>query len=208
MQHIEVELFHHTPTWVVERAVSKPYQHEPVEGRAERVIAVKKHTSEAEFLGYWFDIRGMSRLCLMEMTRHRIASYSVESTRYTLRKALQKHQEGADLHEFFVTPMRNGTVDDALAAYVYQTAVSFMAHAHELLEQSYKQDEIKYLLPESWRTNAVVHMNARSFANFAALRTESHAHFEIRHVAGLMVQAIPEDQRFILPEQVRHEFGL
>ncbi len=40
-----------------------------------------KHGSVLEHLVYNFDIKGISRACLQELARHRIASLSVKSTR-------------------------------------------------------------------------------------------------------------------------------
>lgn len=52
----------------------------------ERIINKNKHKSIAEHLVYTFSIDGISRACLQELARHRIASLSVKSTRYTLKK--------------------------------------------------------------------------------------------------------------------------
>ena len=51
-----------------------------------RVGNKNKHKSTLEHLVYTFDIDGISRACLQELARHRIASYSVKSTRYTLKE--------------------------------------------------------------------------------------------------------------------------
>ncbi len=45
-----------------------------------------KHASPLEHLVYTFYIQGISRALLQELSRHRIASLSVKSTRYTLKE--------------------------------------------------------------------------------------------------------------------------
>lgn len=45
-----------------------------------------KHASTLEHLYYTFYIQGISRATLQELARHRIASLSVKSTRYTLKE--------------------------------------------------------------------------------------------------------------------------
>lgn len=52
------------------------------------LINVKKHSSISEHIIYIFNIKGISRLVLQELARHRIASYSVKSSRYVLKKHL------------------------------------------------------------------------------------------------------------------------
>ena len=57
----------------------------------ERVIR-DGHTSTLETLNYCFDIDGLSRAALQELARHRHASLSVQSTRYTLSKQLKDEE--------------------------------------------------------------------------------------------------------------------
>ena len=51
----------------------------------ERVGNKFKHASTLEHLSYNFYIQGISRALLQELARHRVASLSVKSTRYTLK---------------------------------------------------------------------------------------------------------------------------
>lgn len=52
----------------------------------DRVCNKYKHESVVEHIVFSFNIEGISRLCLQELARHRIASLSVKSTRYTLKQ--------------------------------------------------------------------------------------------------------------------------
>lgn len=54
-----------------------------------KAIIKNGHTSTIEHIVFTFDIKGISRAALQELARHRIASLSVESTRYVLKKKLQ-----------------------------------------------------------------------------------------------------------------------
>ena len=87
---MKVKLLNYTPLKVADIAICKCYGNEPhsdsekVKARINRVANVSKHASTIEHLYYNFDIDGISRACLQEVARHRIASYSVRSTRYTL----------------------------------------------------------------------------------------------------------------------------
>ena len=87
-----VELLHHTPLEVADIAICKCYGNEPqsdkekVKARINRVANVSKHASTIEHLSYSFDIDGISRACLQELARHRIAIYTVKSSRYTLQE--------------------------------------------------------------------------------------------------------------------------
>jgi len=89
---MKVKLLHNTPLEVADIAISKCYDKEPYkdvtkqQSRINRVANVSKHSSTIEHLVYSFDIDGISRAVLQELARHRIASYTVKSTRYTLKE--------------------------------------------------------------------------------------------------------------------------
>ena len=87
-----VRLLHATPLEVVDIAICKCYSNKPhdelekIQARITKVANVSKHSSTIEHLNYSFDIDGISRAVLQELARHRIASYTVKSTRYTLKE--------------------------------------------------------------------------------------------------------------------------
>ena len=93
-----VKLLHHTPLEVADIAICKCYGNEPhedldkIQARINRVANVSKHASTIEHLTYSFDIDGISRGCLQQLCRHRVASYTVQSTRYTLSKLLKSER--------------------------------------------------------------------------------------------------------------------
>lgn len=51
-----------------------------------RLIFKNKHESISEHIVYTFNLIDVPRYVLQELARHRIASYSVKSTRYTLKE--------------------------------------------------------------------------------------------------------------------------
>lgn len=97
-----VEVLHYTPLEVADIAICKCYGNEPhsdsekVKARINRVANVSKHASTIEHLNYSFDIDGISRACLQQLCRHRIASYTVQSTRYVLNKLLKNERSFID----------------------------------------------------------------------------------------------------------------
>jgi len=55
---------------------------------------------------------------------------------------------------------------------------------------SLPRNTLKYLLPESFRTSLVWTINARSLLNFLKLRLTPNAHYEIRHLALLILELV------------------
>lgn len=89
---MEVKLLNYTPLEVADIAICKCYGNTPheeldkVKARINRVANVSKHASTIEHLVYNFDIDGTPRYVLQELARHRIASYTVKSSRYTIKE--------------------------------------------------------------------------------------------------------------------------
>ncbi|MBO7044648.1 FAD-dependent thymidylate synthase [bacterium] len=92
MNNIKVELLDYTSVDTVLNAIGKPYKNErPTLDLLKRIVD-SGHESVIEHAFFNFNIDGISRLCLQELARHRIASFTVESTRYTLHKMLKEFE--------------------------------------------------------------------------------------------------------------------
>lgn len=177
----------------------------------ERVGNKNKHKSVLEHMVFTFMITGLSRATLQELARHRMASYSVKSTRYTL-KELKNETEDLVLGSSTVSKYINilsieedplflqyieslGITKEDLEE-IDQTNILTLRKLKELLENSKcPNDLVKFALPECYRTNVVMTINARSLQNFLELRSSTHALWEIRLLAKRLYQALPEEAK-------------
>lgn len=131
------------------------------------------HTSVLEHASATFRVEGISRACLAQLTRHRIASYSVESQRY--REICRG--------DWYVTPP---TLEgDELDAY-HAAMEAAMAAYEDALAHGVRKEDARYLLPMATRTTLVMTINARSLQNFLQLRLAPASHWEIRELAAEM----------------------
>jgi len=158
-----------------------------------------KHESVFEHLYFTFQIIGVSRLLLQELTRHRIASYSVKSTRFTLAKAIAEINSINDVEEYIVIPNHFTETQKNLLKWHVFNLISEMKNLHKL---GMKQDDLKYFLPECWKTELIMSINARSLKNFFNLRMAPAAHWEIRELAYKMYEVIPDEVKFIFDSEV------
>ena len=204
MKNIKVKLIHITPPKGVLAAIGKPYRNESPSVDLVRRICVSPHTgrpheSVLEHVGFTFDVLGSSRLELQEHMRHRLASPTVESTRFSLKKIVDLNLfSPADvndrlLEELFVQPdfscdklsrISSEHADNFRAVYRTVQVRSLLALA-DLLRGGLPNDVAKYVVCEGLRTNFTWTINLRSLLNFLELRDSQNAHFEIRHIAGL-----------------------
>lgn len=204
MDKIKVILQHVTPEFIVNEAVGMPYDTPPSSELTGKVIGIKKHMSCAEHIVINWHIIGSSRLELQEHMRHRMASPTVESTRYVLKKML-------DYSDVFVSPDLSALPSDKAAlvdATVKHIQKQFFSAAKKLRYAGIPNDYIKYIVPESLRTSFSWTINLRSFINFLELRTDKHAHFEIRHIANEMRKAISEKLEANYVDEILSQMGL
>jgi len=175
----------------------------PKDKKLIRSLIEWKHTSIFEHCNYTFKIEGVSRALLQELVRHRMASYTVRSTRYTLKdltkdKDIEKVNTPAGykkiVERYCVVP----ELPDVALKKFYETTAQNLKHILLFLSK-YKlpNDLIKYLLPESFKTELVITLNARSFRNFLKLRTSKAALWEIRELGLMMYKSIPKDHKIL-----------
>ncbi|MCR8701024.1 FAD-dependent thymidylate synthase [Campylobacter sp. RM12176] len=154
------------------------------------------HTSTIEHIHFTFDIKGISRAALQELARHRIASLSVESTRYTLKKL-----KNIDIREFryedYLVETNNPIVDKYSRASLDRTI--------SCLKDNVKNDLAKYALPESYKTSLIWSINARSLRNFLELRSSSKALWELRELSNEIIDSLPEEYLILFKDIIKEE---
>jgi thymidylate synthase (FAD) len=161
------------------------------------------HESVFEHCSYTFKIEGVSRALLQELVRHRIASYTVRSTRFTLKDITKdmEIEKAEDLSDYRKIVDRYCVVPDipeeALNEFYKNTALSLKGVYKFLREYNLSNDKVKYLLPESFKTELLMSINVRSFRNFLRLRSSKKALWEIRNLALEMYKVIPADHHIL-----------
>ncbi|WP_086239020.1 FAD-dependent thymidylate synthase [Campylobacter devanensis] len=202
---MEVTLLNHTPLWVCSNAIRTCWQSfdkgdnggEIDLALIDRVGNQLKHASTLEHLFYNFYIKGISRACLQELARHRIASLSVKSTRYTLKELKNESEfkpNDFDNASRYIVLTSNEFVDNA--------SINALENLRQILNQNTSLDIAKYCLPESYKTELSWSINARSLQNFITLRSSKSALWEIRNLANAIYNALPNEHKFIFAECV------
>lgn len=209
---MKVTLKHYTPLEVCSMAIRTCWQSfdksdnggEKDLSLIDRVGNKNKHSSTLEHLYYNFYIQGISRACLQELARHRIASYSVKSSRYTLKEIKEEasflpiNDENLKRAEKYVvfTPHENVNI----------ASIKALENLRELLITPIGNDLAKYAMPESYKTELHWSINARSLQNFLELRTNRAALWEIQKLAHSIYDAIPNEHKFIFEEKITQPY--
>lgn len=153
------------------------------------------HASPLEHASFTFGIEGVSRSFLAQISRHRIASFSVQSQRYV-------DMDNAD----HVVPKEIYNAGYSAVRLYEESVKNSFNNYNELKEELTKkyiaegmkespakkkaQEDARYLLPEACCTRMIVTMNARELNHFFNLRCCNRASREIREVAEEMLKLV------------------
>ena len=122
--------------------------------------------------------RGVSH----EIVRHRIASYSQESTRYCNYSQDKFGNELTFIRPCFWTA-------DSPAFAVWKASMEAAERDYfRLLELGATPQEARSVLPNSLKTEIVVTMNLREWRHFFKLRTAAAAHPQMRQTAAALLR--------------------
>jgi thymidylate synthase (FAD) len=157
--------------------LKKKIDKETKERLIKQVIA-SGHTSTLEHASFSFGIEGISRITEVQLVRHRMASYSVQSGRYVKRGAVK----------YTIPPkiLENKTVLKKYKKYLTE-ANNFY---NELIDGGIAVEDARYCQPQSLQTKLVVTMNARALLHFLELRCCERAQWEIRAMAVEMLKQV------------------
>lgn len=162
------------------------------------------HESPIEHVSFTFGIEGVSRSLLAQITRHRIASYSVKSQRYVregdfayvvppeiaadedalglFEETMRRDQEAYDqLVEILSNKKTKQLIAEGMSEKAARSAASKLAN-----------EDARFVLPNACETKMIVTMNARSLMNFFHHRCCSRAQWEIRALADEMLKLVRE----------------
>ncbi|MCF8012101.1 MAG: FAD-dependent thymidylate synthase [Clostridiales bacterium] len=146
------------------------------------------HYSPVEHVSFTFGIEGVSRSLLAQITRHRLASFSVKSQRYVEESASQQ-----DIFNYIVPLRIKNLGEEYINEYKEQMKQiqSWYNYWMEMLasDESAKEDA-RFVLPNAAETKFIVTMNARELHHFFNLRCCNRAQWEIRALATEMLRLV------------------
>lgn len=137
------------------------------------------HTSVLEHAVFTFKVEGLSRAALAQLTRHRLASFDVQSQRYV-------RIHGADL----VMPESIKNSDFYTEAWSLLEDV--MNLYQKMCDAGITCEDARYITPQAVPTKLIMTMNTRELLHFFSLRTCNRAQWEIREMADRMLRLCRE----------------
>ncbi len=148
------------------------------------------HMSPFEHASFTFGIEGVSRSLLAQITRHRVASFSVKSQRY-----VSANNDG-EVFNYVIPPSIEELGKEAVEKYKSQMATmqEWYNDWQQMLGGACEKsnEDARFVLPNAAETKMVVTMNARELQHFFHLRCCNRAQWEIRDVAWQMLALVLE----------------
>ncbi|GHT60734.1 flavin-dependent thymidylate synthase [Endomicrobiia bacterium] len=158
--------------------ISEKFTKEKIKELLGKVIS-SGHNSVLEHASFTFGVEGVSRSLLAQLTRHRIASFSVQSQRYV------KFKNGVE----FVVPETIKRDKNLLGKYN-----NFLKNTEKLykefLDADIPAEDARYILPNASTTKIVITMNTRELRHFFSLRSCNRAQWEIRDMTCRMLSLV------------------
>jgi thymidylate synthase, flavin-dependent len=129
--------------------------------------------------------RGVSH----EIVRHRIASYSQESTRYCnyTNEKFGSEISCIDISSGFRYDLNNEQ-DRTKYEIWYRAMCSAEQYYFDMINAGARPEEARSVLPNSLKTELVITMNLREWRHFIKLRAGSRAHPQIKEIADMVLE--------------------
>ncbi|PKM61492.1 MAG: thymidylate synthase (FAD) [Firmicutes bacterium HGW-Firmicutes-21] len=158
------------------------------------------HESPFEHVSVTFGIEGVSRAVLAQITRHRIASFSVQSQRYVNKEHFTYIIPPAILNNPEALAEFTAAMEEDRAHYIRIARILTAEHKERLIADGADEktaektaqkaafENARSVLPNACDTKIIMTMNVRSLYNFFALRCCNRAQWEIRTLAVEMLR--------------------
>lgn len=214
---MKVEIIAHTPDCekLIASAAKLCYSQTGVDGIMDGLTPEKTekfinmlvsmgHESPFEHVSFTFGIEGVSRAVLAQITRHRIASFSVQSQRYVNKESFtyimppEIEALPAAKEEFLKAMEEDRQHYIRLAALLKEKHTARLveggvdAAAAEKAAEKLAFEDARSVLPNACDTKIVMTMNVRSLYNFFNLRCCTRAQWEIRALADEMLRKVKQ----------------
>ena len=166
----------------------------------DRVELLYSTKTSLTHMSFSFALTGVSRALLQEIARHRSASLSVKSTRYTLKELKSELPFTSLSYPCSVQLLRHVGRYCKLTGIsdCYSAIVNSLEATRKLVVGGFSNDVVKYTLCEAYKTDLVLTIDLIGLINLIKLRTKKGVLLEFQEVANEMRDLLPSDLKNII----------
>ena len=184
---MEIKVLNRTalPIETISLAAGTSYGKENISRKRVETCINNGHLSVLEHVSITWKVSGISRSCSHQLVRHRLASYTEKSLRYT--------EPDLDGDDWYVIPESfkyNGPFLNAFKFYMDLIRMMYL----EYIKNGAKKEDARFVLPLATKTDITITMNLREFVHFYNLRSDKNAQWEIRGLAEAMFDSLYQER--------------
>ncbi|MEL9940207.1 MAG: FAD-dependent thymidylate synthase [Ignisphaera sp.] len=181
----------------------------PEEHVGEHIVKASRYPVVLEHIVFTFLVEDISRVASHQLVRHRIASYTQESQRYSesymkqvieclniigasnAEKAFEIFKEKPKdvlhcIEKGFVVPPQIMSNSQALQTFTEEILRAIYSY-YKLLNQGISLEDARFAIPQASKTRLLVTLNLRELLHIACLRLKPEAQWEIREIVEKML---------------------
>ena len=182
---MEVKLIGHTlcPMDNIEICASKCYDSQPYRSHAiTKACYESGHESVLEHASFTFEITGVSRALLAQITRHRVGmSFSVRSQRYC----------NEDIFNYVIPPT---IMSDTRTLEEYVECMESIRKSYSrMVDMGVPKEDARMVLPNACETVIMLTCNLRALIHFCNERMCNRAQWEIRNLAYMIRDVLKKE---------------
>ncbi|XGI84671.1 FAD-dependent thymidylate synthase [Halorutilales archaeon Cl-col2-1] len=189
--------------WVVDKSfdeVMESVDGDTIDDKKETLIhhlMRRGHYGPFEHPQATFSVKSMSRVCMAQITRHRHASFDVQSLRYTV-PGRGDIDDPEDVEEYVVVPpsvtaeewksRETGMVEfdvppDERKHRFLETCYDDFETYFDLIDDGVPAEDARFVLPQATKVNVVFSINARGLMHIFDMRAAGDAQWEVREMS-------------------------
>ena len=142
-------------------------------------LVAHDHGSPLEFADLTFELV-TSRDVMCELTRHRLASFQIESQRYV--------NYGGKPITFIMPPWYNQDVPDDRSMLWLDSMEEAARNYQRMIDLGLRPEEARVVLPNSTACKIVIKANLREFRHIFSLRCSARAYPQMRELSCMMLE--------------------
>ena len=176
----------HRSEWVGNTTVEQLIEESGSENGEEFVhrLMDRGHWGVFEHVHISFAVKGMSRVCMAQLTRHRHMSFDVQSLRYT-------DVDDGPVDDHTYVPPTLGIENQNYNDYYSHMKDSFLFYQN-LLDDGVPAEDARFVLPLATTVNLTFSGNLRSMLHLMDMRKAGEAQQEIREFSKMVMDELKE----------------
>lgn len=156
----------------------------------------KRHMGPFEHPSATFAVEGISRSCMAQLTRHRHATFDVQSMRYvdfsdfnldvSKIEEMSKEEIIERISDYVVVPQE--VIENNCLREYTEVVIEQFDKYEKMVERGVSKEDARMVLPIGTKVNLTFSMNARAIMHLLDMRMKANAQWEVRELSNKVLE--------------------